>query len=151
MNILPASANKDARSTVSASSFRIVYQVTAAFLFAMMMNPETGVSRFEISEIGKIDPTIVFAVDKMNVGDYLEPALFTTHDGKQAYRLLYLKSRTEPHKANLKDDYQRIQAAALNEKQEKMVNEWIKKKRTVTYVNVVDDFKNCKFDHGWMN
>lgn len=117
----------------------------------LMINPETGVSKFEMDEIGQIDPALVFTIDKMNVGDYIDPNLFTTRDGKQAYRILYLKSRTEPHKANLKDDYQRIQAAALDEKQQKIVNTWIKKKRTATYVKVADDFKNCKFDHSWVN
>ena len=45
--------------------------------------------------------------------------LFTTREGKQAYRILKLNNRTAPHKLNLTDDYQRLQEATLNEKQAK--------------------------------
>ena len=41
----------------------------------------------------------------MQVGELSEPVPMKTDDNKDAYRLLYLKRKTAPHKANLKDDY----------------------------------------------
>jgi len=117
----------------------------------LMINPETGTPKFAMDEISQIDPTLVFSIDKMKVGEYLPPSLFTTRDGKQAYRVIYLKSRTEPHKANLKEDYQRLQAAAIAEKQKGIINKWIKKKTTTVYVKISDEYKNCKFEHNWAN
>ena len=117
----------------------------------LLINPQTGISKFEMDEISLIDPTLVFGIDNMKVGEYIPPALFTTRDGKQAYRLIYLKSRTEPHKSNLKNDYQRIQAAAISEKQNKIVSKWVKKKTSSIYVKISDDYKNCKFEHSWVN
>jgi peptidyl-prolyl cis-trans isomerase SurA len=73
----------------------------------------------------------------------------TTEDGKQAYRILYLKSRTDPHRANMKDDYDFIQSAALKQKQNKAVAEWIKKKAVATYIRITDEYKNCKFMYQW--
>jgi peptidyl-prolyl cis-trans isomerase SurA len=85
------------------------------------------------------------------VGELTPPAIITTREGKQAYRMLYLKSRTKPHVENLTDDYQRIQSAALLEKQQKVIDEWINKKIVTTYVKIVaEDKKGCKFEHNWV-
>lgn len=116
----------------------------------MIVNPQTGNTRFEMDELGQLDPTLVFAIDKMKVGEITKPTSMTTRDGKPAYRILCLKTRTEPHKANLKDDYQRLQAAALAEKQQRVMKAWIKKKLEGTYVRIADDYKNCKFENSWV-
>ncbi len=115
-----------------------------------ILNPQTGNSRFEMDELGQVDPTITFTINKMKVGEIAPPSPTRTRDNKEAYRILMLVSRSEPHKMNLKDDYQRIQAEALSGKQQRAVNAWIKKKLGGTYVRVADEYKNCKFEHGWM-
>ena len=94
----------------------------------LVVNPMTGATKFEKADLGQFDPTLAFTIDRLKVKEVTEPTITTTKDGKQAYRILYLKSRSEPHKANLKDDYQRIQAAALNEKQQRLIKTWIKKR-----------------------
>jgi peptidyl-prolyl cis-trans isomerase SurA len=110
---------------------------------------ENGSTRIEMSKLSQVDPTIVFTVDKMKVGEMTEPAITQTPDGKQGYRILYLKSRSEPHVLNLKDDYQQVQNMAMSEKQQKLINEWIKRKLENTWVHIADDYKNCKFDNSW--
>ncbi len=60
-------------------------------------NPQTGSSKFEVSEL---DQTLFFTIDKLKVGEISEPVLMQSQDGKKAYRLIYLKSRSEPHRAN---------------------------------------------------
>lgn len=117
----------------------------------LIVNPQTGTTKFAMDEIGQLDPTLVFSIDKMKVGNISTALSMTTKDAKQAYRLVYLKSRTEPHRANLKDDYQRIQSVVLMEKQQKVINDWIKKKLLSTYVKITEDFKDCKFDNKWVN
>jgi peptidyl-prolyl cis-trans isomerase SurA len=73
-----------------------------------------------------------------------------TREGKQAYRLLYIKSRTEPHKANLQQDYQRILEDARANKETKLMKDWVKKKVGGTYVWISDEYKSCKFENDWM-
>lgn len=109
-------------------------------------NPQTGSSKFETSEL---DQTIFFTIDKLKVGEISEPVLMQTADGKKAYRLLYLKSRSEPHRANLKDDYQRVQNIALTLKQTKVIDNWIKSKLKTTFVKIDQDYKTCNFKHEW--
>ena len=60
-----------------------------------------------------------------------------------------IKSRTKPHKANLNDDYQKIQEVALSEKQNKALSEWIKKKQRSTYIHLNNDFGNCEILKHW--
>jgi peptidyl-prolyl cis-trans isomerase SurA len=117
----------------------------------LIVNPYSGSTRFEMDEIGQMDQNIAFAIDKVKVGEYTRPMPFTTRDGKQAYRILYLKTLTAPHKANLKEDYQRIQAAAVAQKEKTLIKEWVKKKVVSTYVRIADDYKNCNFSNKWIN
>jgi len=112
----------------------------------LIVNQYTGHSRFEITDL---DPQVFFTIDKMEAGEISKPALMKTDDGRQAYRLLFLKTRTEPHKANLKEDYDRIQTAALEEKKNKTLGDWIIKRTSNTYIKINEDYKNCDFQFKW--
>lgn len=116
----------------------------------LILNPFTGATRFQMDEIGQYDQNIVFAIDKLKVGEFTKPMPMTTPDGKQAYRIVYLKLRTSPHRANLIDDYQKIQSMALEQKQEEATKKWIKRKLADTYIRIVDDYKNCNFTNNWV-
>ena len=72
-------------------------------------------------------------------------------DQKRAWRIYYLKSESAPHRANLKDDYQKIQQAALTSKQNKEVEAWFKKKRAQTYIRINDEFLSCEKLQPWIN
>lgn len=116
----------------------------------LIINPYTGNTKFEVSELSQIDPNLVFTIDKLRAGEISSPVLTQTRDGKQAYHILFVKSRTEPHRANLKDDYQYIQNEALLEKKNKIIADWIKKKTTVTYIRISEEYKNCPFNNKWI-
>lgn len=115
----------------------------------LIANPYTGSTKFEMDQLGQIDQFLVFTTDKLKVGELSEPSLTQTREG-QAYHCVYVKSRTEPHRANLKEDYQRIQDEALAAKREKAVNAWIRKKIATTYLRISDDYKSCRFDNQWV-
>jgi peptidyl-prolyl cis-trans isomerase SurA len=117
----------------------------------LLISPFTGSTLFAMDEIGQYDQNIAFAIDKLKVGEYTKAMPFSTREGKQAYRILYLKKRTEPHRANLTDDYQKIQSAALSKKQLEATQIWIKKKLADNYVRIAEDYKNCAFTNKWIN
>ena len=117
----------------------------------LILNPYTGASRFQMDEIGQMDQSIAFAIDKLKVGEMTKPMPFTTRDGKQAYHILYLKTRTTPHKMNLTDDYQKIQGMALAKKQQDAIQTWVKKKASNTFVRITEDYKTCTFNNKWNN
>lgn len=112
----------------------------------LMINPQNGTSTFETEEI---EPALFFVVDKLNVGQVSNSTKLAARDGKQSFKLIRLKSRTNPHVANLKEDYQRISGIALQLKQNKAINDWIIKKRKNVYVKIDDEYSQCKFKHNW--
>ncbi|MFN6038332.1 MAG: peptidylprolyl isomerase [Bacteroidota bacterium] len=115
----------------------------------LMINMASGNTRFEIDELGQMDEKLVFMLDKMEVGDMSEPMPFLSRDQKQAYRIFYLKKRVPPHKANLKDDYQRLQTFAQMQKQEKILNNWVNRKIKSTYIKIDPYYLKCPFKNNW--
>ncbi|MEP7170904.1 MAG: peptidylprolyl isomerase, partial [Bacteroidota bacterium] len=113
-----------------------------------IVNQQNGTTRFESSQI---DATVFFQLDKLQPGETSNPVLSATDEGKQAYKIFYLKTRSNPHKANLTDDYQRLQEAALQAKQAKALDEWVKKKKSNLYIRVADDYLKCENLKQWTN
>jgi len=112
----------------------------------LLINPMTGTTGFEVSDL---DPQVSFVIDKLQVGEISVPVLMETEDGKEAYRLLYLKKRTLPHRANMREDYDKIQMWALENKQAETFQEWIAKKAAKTYIRINDKFRQCEFEFDW--
>jgi peptidyl-prolyl cis-trans isomerase SurA len=113
----------------------------------LMVNPETNTTRLSPD---KIDRVLFFQVDSMPIGRISPPLLTSTADGKNAYRIVSVKSRTTPHKANLKDDYQKIQEVALSEKQSKVMSEWVEKKRKTTFIQINSgEYSSCSLLDHW--
>lgn len=117
------------------------------FAGGLIYNQNTGSSKFEMEEL---DKQLFVAIDDLEVGDMSKPVLMQTRDGKQAFRIVQLKSVTDPHKANLKDDYQLIQQMATVERKTKAVDSWIKEKASSTYININDNYKDCEFVSKWI-
>jgi peptidyl-prolyl cis-trans isomerase SurA len=112
----------------------------------LIQSQSTGDTRLAADEL---DPKVFFVIDKMKPGEISGSVPYTTEDGTQAYRVLYLKVRTEPHKANMKDDYNKIQEWALSNKKEKVISKWIEMKSKTAYIRLSDRYKNCEFKYKW--
>jgi peptidyl-prolyl cis-trans isomerase SurA len=94
--------------------------------------------------VKEIDPIIYFNIDTMKVGNISRPITYRTDDQKDAVRILYFKTKVAPHQANLKDDWHRIQAAALAEKKDKAMEKWFLKARKDVFINIDPEYQYCK-------
>lgn len=112
----------------------------------LIINPETNSTRFASDQL---DPSLFFIVDKLEVGEISQPVRFLTDENKEAYRILYLKIRTEPHRANLQDDYDKLKNLARANKQDTMINDWIDEKIEGTYIKVNEKYASCTFLNNW--
>jgi len=112
----------------------------------LLLNPYSGSTLFEADDL---DPQVSFVIDKLEVGQISDPVPMKTEEGKDAYRILMLKKKSIPHKANLKDDYSRIQILALQQKKQESIDKWIRNKSKSAYVNIGDSFNSCTFDFDW--
>jgi peptidyl-prolyl cis-trans isomerase SurA len=90
-----------------------------------------------------LDPGLYFAIDTMQVGGISRPLQYRTDDGKSAMRIIYYRKKIPPHTATLEEDWDKIAAAAVNEKKAKALNDWFKKSKDEVYINVHDDLKDC--------
>jgi peptidyl-prolyl cis-trans isomerase SurA len=107
------------------------------------VNPNTSNTYFELSQLGQFDQQLALVVQGMSPGAIAEPYSYKTQTGKSAYRIVYLKSKTKPHQANLKDDYDKLQAITLQSKQAKVFDEWLQSRVNKTYVKINAPYADC--------
>ena len=89
----------------------------------LLINPAAASTKWELDEIGQMDQNLVFMLEnQMKVGDVSPVIQYVGTDAKQAWRIIYLKSRTEPHKANMQDDYTRLLNMASFEHHKKLIS-----------------------------
>lgn len=75
--------------------------------------------------IDALDKDMVAMIAKMKIGEFSQPTAYTDEQGKKGVRIVYLKSRSEPHRMNMKDDYSKIAQFALDEKKGKALEKWM--------------------------
>ncbi len=114
----------------------------------LMINPSNASTRFDNETLSQIDKNLIATINSMQPDDMSKPMQFSTPDGKPGYRILKLKARIDPHKANLKEDYQRLSSMANQSKKKELVRDWIKKRSKITYIKLDKEFA-CKFENQW--
>lgn len=115
----------------------------------VVINPETGESKWKLSEL---DPDVSKIITKMNINEISKP--FKTIDEKKqqtVYKIVKLINKTNAHQANLRDDYVELSNIYSASKKEKALDSWIREKQSGTYVHIDDTYLNCNFKYkGWM-
>ena len=86
--------------------------------------------------IDMLDKAMVGLLTKMKVGEYSKPVEYESEQGKKGVRIVHLKSRTEPHRLNMNDDYSKISQFALEEKKSKTLDKWLQGHLPMYYVNI---------------
>ena len=82
-------------------------------------------------------------VDTLPIGGITEAIMFQGDDGTPAYRIVKLITKTEPHVADIRLDYDKMQNAARNDKEEIVLQRWYSKNLKKTYLMIGDDYKDC--------
>lgn len=100
--------------------------------------------------IDQLDKDMVIALKNMNVGDYSQPIPFTDERGKKAVRLVYLQTRTDPHRESLKDDYSRIAQRAVEEKKNSILERWFQAHIPNYYIVLDKEFSGCESVKDWI-
>ncbi|UKJ07300.1 peptidylprolyl isomerase [Solitalea lacus] len=118
----------------------------------MLRNPESQRSNsIPLELLGQMDSALPAMLDSMKVGDFSKVAAYANpREGKQGFRVIYFKSQSEPHRANLNLDYSRIQDAALQEKQRKKFEQWVAKKRAEKYIRIATEYSSCPEIQPWI-
>jgi peptidyl-prolyl cis-trans isomerase SurA len=104
-----------------------------------MVNPVTGNTFFEV---GDLDPDIYFTIDTMDIGGISNPFRFRQQDD-YFFRIVRLESRTQPHTADLSQDYSKIQQAAIESKRNEFINTWIEDRIKDTFISIDGRYDGC--------
>lgn len=100
--------------------------------------------------IDQLDKDMVTLLRDLEVGEYSQPVAYTDERGKKAVRIAYLKSRTEPHTENLKDDYDRVAQRALEIKKQKVLERWFAEKIPTYYLMIDGEYNSCAMLQNWL-
>ena len=93
----------------------------------------------------------MLALQNMKVGEYSQPVVSTDERGRKTVRLVYLKTRTNPHRENLKDDYNRIAQRALEEKRNDILQKWFRSHIPNYYISLDKQYTTCSDIKDWVS
>lgn len=105
----------------------------------LLLNPKTGTPDFETADL---DPDVFFAIDRLKVGEISKPFSTALPDGSKVFKIVRLNSKTPPHRANLKEDYAKIQQVAKENKKGQKFQEWLAINVPKAYIQVDDQVKS---------
>jgi peptidyl-prolyl cis-trans isomerase SurA len=108
----------------------------------LRVNPATLNSKFHIDDFTTNE---YYVIRNLKVGEISEPFESRDDKNKTVYKIVQLKSRTEPHKANLKQDFDLLKNMALQQKKTEVVNDWVTNKAKDTYIRLESPYDNCNF------
>lgn len=100
--------------------------------------------------IDQMDKSMVPVLRNLKVGEFSQPVEFTDERGKKGVRIVYLKTSTEPHRENMRDDYNRIAMRALEEKKNDALEAWFENKVKTYHIMVDEEFKECTSVQRWL-
>jgi len=100
--------------------------------------------------IDQLDKDLVAKLKDLAVGEYSRPMEFSDERGKKVVRIVYLKSKSEPHRENLLDDYNKISQSAIEQKKEDALEKWFNDKIKNYYIRIDEDYKTCPNLKKWI-
>ena len=114
------------------------------------VNPEDGMltARFQLKDLNQ---SIAQVIDTMKVGEISKAITMTNAKGQDVCAIVKLKARIDAHRANLKEDFQKLRDVVYEKRCNEKLDEWIANKIKTTYVRINPGWKNCAFKYkGWI-
>jgi len=111
---------------------------------------KNGTTFLSISDLDK-DMVLLLKSSDLKPGEYTKPTVFTDERGKKGIRLVKMLSKSEPHRENLRDDYNWVASRALDEKKSAALEKWFLQKIPTLYVMIAAEYKNCSSLTKWEN
>jgi peptidyl-prolyl cis-trans isomerase SurA len=99
--------------------------------------------------IDQLDKDLVVMLKDLKVGQFSQPEAFEDERKKKGVRIVYLLSKSDPHRENIKDDYNKISQRALEEKKNEALEKWFNQKIGTYYIKIDEEYKNCDEMKKW--
>ena len=99
--------------------------------------------------IDQLDKDIVVLLKNLKPGQFSQPQVYKDERLRQMVRIIYLRNRTEPHRENLKEDYDRVAKRALEEKKSSALEKWFKDHIPTYFISIDKQYTACKSLEEW--
>lgn len=109
-------------------------------------DPSTGSQQVPADAL---DPQTKSKMEQMKEGDFSAPEQFLDVDGTVGYKFYYLRKIVPAHQANLKDDYQKVQTLATEQKQADAIENWVADYKKGVYIWIDNKYVLCQELAGW--
>ena len=96
-------------------------------------DPQSGTRDLRLDALG---PSWRRTIRQLEVGEISDPSEVQLLNGERAYHIVLLQRRTPAHRVNVETDYELIQQYALQEKQQRELQEWVRELRDDVYVDI---------------
>lgn len=108
---------------------------------------QTGDTRFELN---RMEDRIMYSmVSNLKVGEI--SATTQVPDGTNIqYKIIQVTNKIPEHAADFSNDYMQIRSVALRTKQNEAVAKWIADTVDDTFIQINDEYQNCKFKSNWL-
>lgn len=100
--------------------------------------------------IDELDKSMIPVLSELKVGEFSQPFEYVDERGKRGVRIIYLKSKTEPHRENMKDDYSRIAARAIEIKKEEALEKWFSERVKKFHIEIDEKYRQCDVLQKWL-
>jgi peptidyl-prolyl cis-trans isomerase SurA len=97
-----------------------------------------------------MDKEMLSVVKTLNPGEFAKPQIFVDERGQKKIRLIYFKSRSNPHRMNLKDDYNKLSQLAVEEKKQMKLEKWFRENLPNYFITIDKEYNNCKAVSSWL-
>jgi peptidyl-prolyl cis-trans isomerase SurA len=96
-------------------------------------DPQSGTRDLVLDALG---PSWRRTIRSLEIGEISDPTEVQLLDGERAYHIVLLQRRTPAHRIDVETDYERIQQFALQEKQQRVLRNWVQDLREEVYVDI---------------
>ena len=113
----------------------------------LLLNPNTMTTTHTLDDMS---PSLKLVVEKLKENQLSSPSIIQMQDENKAYRILRLNKRSEKHKANLVDDFEKIKEYSISTKKQLVLDKWSKKTIANTYLRLSNEVSKCDFAEKWI-
>ena len=98
-------------------------------------------------ELRDLPQDVAKVVNTMKVGEVSKAFEMINDKGQQVCAIVKLKSKNEEHYASITEDFQTLQEIVEQQRQEEVIDKWIRDKQKNTYIRIKDDWRDCDFKY----
>jgi len=108
----------------------------------LVINPQDMTSKYEA---GMLPPEVSKVLTDLEINEISKPFFATDERGRDIIEVVKLINKIPAHKASISEDYQLISDIFLENKKNEIVQDWISKRQSKTYIRIDDTYSNCEF------